>query len=74
MKMMPYMVPDMKSKVKQNSQDKGEGSSKSGSSSSSKKSLLAGGAVSECKKCKDRVAKPGAKYCQGVCFLCGCLV
>lgn len=58
MKMQPYMVKDMKSSVRKKGEDKGEGSSS-----------FAGGAVSSCKKCKSKVAKPGAQYCQSVCDL-----
>ena len=54
MKMQPYMIKDVKASRKRGD-DKGEGSSS-----------FAGGAVSSCKKCKDKVAKPGAQYCQGV--------
>ena len=61
MKMQPYMVKDMKSSVRKKGEDKGEGSSS-----------FAGGAVSSCKKCKSKVAKPGAQYCQSVSGLVMC--
>lgn len=66
------MIPDMKSKISKKSSSSSRDDLGEGSSSS-----FAGGAVSQCKKCKSKVAKTGAKYCQGcaykdgICSMCG---
>ena len=64
---MPYMVKD--------SYPAKNGSSSAASSSSKGGSSLGG--TSSCKKCKSKVAKVGASYCQGcaykdsLCAMCG---